>query len=102
MAISKILAIYTDGVVTHGAVLRKKKGGVEEIARAESRAPAPVDIIADLKEKLKGQARVPKQAILGTDRAVLHLGDLPVDPARPRPYEQMRELARWETEPLFS
>ncbi|MEM7270506.1 MAG: hypothetical protein AAF401_14800 [Pseudomonadota bacterium] len=81
--------------------MHKRRGTVEIVARAESRAAAPEDIVAELKDKLRAETRVPKIALLATDRAVLHLADLPVDPARPRPYAQMRELARWEAEPLF-
>ena len=100
---SRVLAIHTDGIRTHAAVFRRRKGRAVEDGRASVCIAEPLAALDALLDQLRAQKlRVPKQAILGSDRAVLIRADLPVDPAHPRRYEQMRELARWETEPAFS
>ncbi|MEM6933191.1 MAG: hypothetical protein AAF526_06320 [Pseudomonadota bacterium] len=98
----RVFAVYTDGVVTHGAIFRRKKGAAELVAEASSGHPDPTDALAELIAQLGGRTKVPKTALFASDRGVLVRAELPVDPDRPRKYEQMRELARWEAEPAFS
>ncbi|MEM1277493.1 MAG: hypothetical protein AAGH74_13285 [Pseudomonadota bacterium] len=98
---AKTFVVYTDGVVTHGAIFLRRRGKAELVDRAVSGAAEPVDALGDLIAQL-GQRSVPKTALFASDRAVLVRADLPVDPDRPRKYDQMRELARWEAEPAFS
>lgn len=100
----KVLAVYSDGVVTHGAVFRRKRGEAILLGRARSCQAEPAEALGEILRHLKEAQgiRAPKEAIFASDRAVMLRADLPVDPARPRPYAQMRELARWEAEPGFS
>ncbi|MEM6660558.1 MAG: hypothetical protein AAF666_00140 [Pseudomonadota bacterium] len=98
----KAFAVYTDGVVTHGAVFRRLKGAPQMLAQAQSAAANPADALAEIVAALRSTTSVPKAALFATDRAVFMRSELPVDPARPRSYHQMRELARWEAEPSFA
>jgi len=100
---SRILALHSDGITTRAAVFRRRKRRAVELGRAETAIAEPGAALDALLADLRRQKiRPPTRAILGSDRAVLLRADLPVDPAHPRPYVQMRELARWETEPAFS
>ncbi|MEM7058492.1 MAG: hypothetical protein AAF557_12935 [Pseudomonadota bacterium] len=98
----KVLVLYTDGVIAHAAVFQRLKGKPEAVARAKSHAGDIEGAASELIDSLRSQISIPKTALLATDRAVFMLSNLPVDPTRPRSYHQMRELARWETEPAFS
>lgn len=98
----KVFIVYTDGVTSHGAVFQRRRGVPEQLARATSSVPDPAAAAAELHDKLKAQTSLPKEVFIATDRSVLMNSSLPVDPSRPRPYAQMRELARWEAEPMFS
>ncbi|MEM7210738.1 MAG: hypothetical protein AAF479_02425 [Pseudomonadota bacterium] len=98
----KVFIVYTDGVTTHGAIFQRKRGQPEPVAEATCVVPEPSAAASEIFEKLKAQTSVPKSVLIATDRAVHLTTSLPVDPARPRPYAQMRELARWEAEPLFA
>lgn len=100
---SRILALYTDGITTTGAVFRKRRGKPEEIARVTARGSDPEATLAGILEALKAAGTTPpKKVILASDRAALTRVELPVHPNQPRPYAQMRELARWESEMAFS
>ncbi|MEM6440231.1 MAG: hypothetical protein AAF763_11145 [Pseudomonadota bacterium] len=100
----RILALLTDGVAVAAAVYRGgKAGAVEREGTAFTREAEAEAALADILAQLEAAGvDAPKRAVLATDRAVFARVDLPVDPDRPRPFEQMRELARWEAEPLFS
>ncbi len=97
-----ILACETDGFKLRGAVVTSSVTGMNIGLIVESRAldfrQAVDDLIAQLEEK--GE-KVPKKSILVTPSAVQALLELPVNPATPRPDQQMQELVRWELEPLF-
>ncbi|MEM9044664.1 MAG: hypothetical protein AAGC81_08200 [Pseudomonadota bacterium] len=99
---AKIFVVYTDGVITYGAVFRRRRGKAELVERAVSGAAEPADALGDLISQLGGKRSVPRTALFASDRAVLVRAELPVDPDRPRKYDQMRELSRWEAEPAFS
>lgn len=99
----RILALHTDGITTTGAVFRRLKGSPDEVARVSALNPDPSAALAEILQKLKSEGvKVPARVILATDRAALSRAELPVHPQRPRPYDQMRELARWESEVAFS
>ena len=98
----RVLALYDDGLTLHGAVVSAQGRGVT----VDRRASTPHDDTAAALDRLLARMRegggLPKRVALGLDRAALIRAELPVAPDRPRAYAQMRELARWETEPAFS
>ncbi|MEM1313099.1 MAG: hypothetical protein AAGI51_00985 [Pseudomonadota bacterium] len=100
----RILALLTDGVAVAAAVYKGgKAGAVEREGTAFTREADAEAALADILAQLEAAGvAAPKRAVVATDRAVFARVDLPVDPDRPRAFEQMRELARWEAEPLFS
>lgn len=98
-----ILALHWDGITTTGVVYRRAKGMPEAMGRAVARSVDPAAALTTILAELRAAGvKPPKKVILACDRAVLTRAELPVHPDRPRPYEQMRELARWETEMAFS
>lgn len=99
----KILAVHTDGITTTGAVFGRQKGMPKLLGQARSKALDPQDALADIIDALRAdKVSVPKRVMLASDRAVMVRAELPVNPERPRPYAQMRELASWEAELGFS
>lgn len=99
----QILALHSDGITLTGAVFRRKGGLPEEIARASAHSSDPAAALAEIIQSLaKAGTPPPKRVIIASDRAVFSRAELPVHPNQPRPYAQMRELARWESEMAFS
>lgn len=99
----QILALHSDGIMLTGAVFRRKAGLPEEIARVSAHSSDPAAALAEIIQSLiKAGTPPPKRVIIASDRAVFSRAELPVHPNQPRPYAQMRELARWESEMAFS
>lgn len=99
----RILVLHTDGLCTTGAVFARARGKPEELARVTAVGSDPEATLTTIVLALKeAGTTVPKRVILASDRAALTHVELPVHPDQPRPYAEMRELARWESEMAFS
>ena len=99
---SQLLVCETDGFALRGAVLSRAGNQVEVLHRARvdqvNMTEALTDIVAALKAdgwKGGGSAVLLSPAVLST------LVELPVNPKKPRPIQQMMELVRWEVEPVL-
>lgn len=98
-----ILACESDGFHLQ-AVIASVEDGVLSVSKpVESSAIVFKEAVADVVEQLQQTgATIPKCAMLLTPSVVLALLNLPVDPAQPRTDDEMRELVRWEMEPLLA
>ncbi len=101
---NNLLVLHHDGFVLEGVVVHAGLTGQEIQASGSSRAIDWVTAVGEVLEQIKtaGIKKPPKKAILVTASAMSALIDLPVNPERPRAPEQMREMVRWELEPLFA
>lgn len=99
-----LLVLHHDGFAVEGAVVHAGLLGQEVQASARSRAIDWTTAVSEIIDELKkaGVKKMPKKAILVSASAIAALIDLPVSPERPRTPDQMRELVRWELEPLFT
>ncbi|MCK6490447.1 MAG: hypothetical protein L6R48_19410, partial [Planctomycetes bacterium] len=96
-----VLAVESDGVQVRAAVLRPHPSGRPAVAAiATSSAPAfaaaLTEVVAALRARLPS---LPAQAVHLSSQVHTAVLTLPVDPRRPLPPHQMRELVRWELEP---
>ncbi|WP_341326228.1 hypothetical protein [Methylotuvimicrobium sp. KM2] len=99
---SQLLVCETDGFSLRGAVLVRSGTQVVVLHQAKIEQVDMADAVADLIAALKndgwhggGSAVLLSPAVLST------LVELPVNPKKPRPLQQMMELVRWEVEPLL-
>ncbi len=98
---SSLLVCETDGFSLRGAVLVRSGNEVTVVHSAQSRAPGMDEAVAELVGKLKSAGWRGGKAVLLTPGVVPALLELPVDPKKPRPPEQMEDLVRWEMEPML-
>lgn len=98
---SSLLVCETDGFLLRGAVLERTGNDVVVQYSAESRLPAMDQAVQELASLLRSAGWRGKKAVLLTPAVVPALLELPVDPEKPRPVEQMEELVRWEMEPML-
>ncbi|MEY8239200.1 MAG: hypothetical protein RPT25_02565 [Cycloclasticus sp.] len=98
-----ILVAESDGFVLRAMVIHADSGKAKVEAWAESRAVLPAiavsEVCAQLLEALGG---LPKKGYMIAPGMVSALLELPVEPAKPRPANQMQELIRWEIDPFIS
>ncbi|MDZ7753600.1 MAG: hypothetical protein U5S82_18635 [Gammaproteobacteria bacterium] len=101
---NNLLVLHHDGYTLEGAVVHAGLMDQEVQASGASRALDWVTAVGEVLERIRsaGVKKPPRKAILVSGSALSALLDLPVNPERPRPPEQMRELVRWELEPLFA
>lgn len=98
---SSLLVCETDGFSLRGAVLARSGNDVTVLHSAQSRAPGMDEAVAELVERLRSSGWRGGKAVLLTPGVVPALLELPVDPKKPRPPEQMEDLVRWEIEPML-
>lgn len=98
---SFLLVCETDGFSLRGAVLSRSGNEVTVVHSAQSRAPGMDEAVAELVGRLKSAGWRGGKAVLLTPGVVPALLELPVDPKKPRPVEQMEDLVRWEMEPML-
>lgn len=98
----RLIGIESDGFGFRAALLETTRGRVrvERVATGEAVEPrvALPQILAALRES---GGDFPREAILLTPTAIAAVLALPVTPARPRSYEHMQGMIRWELEPFF-
>ncbi|MEM9147258.1 MAG: hypothetical protein AAGC57_13785 [Pseudomonadota bacterium] len=99
---SRLLVLYDDGVKLWGAVAVRRGDGIELAAVARAPMPDPGSALQAVLSTLRENGSVPRRVYVALDRSVLARVDFPISPDRPRSYTEMRELARWEAEPVFS
>ena len=101
--INGILMFQYDGFLLTGSIAKIVNGAVEVEGEVTSRA---VELSAAIGEVLDGlkpaKGRLPKHAVLVSAGMVCTMMDLPVDPQKPRKDNEMKELVKWELEPLFT
>ena len=99
-----LMVLNHDGFTLSGIVIHAGLSGLEIQAASSSSAIDTNTAIADILQQIKAQGinKPPKQAILLSNSAISAVIHLPVSPEKPRTPEQMRELVRWELEPLFA
>lgn len=98
---SSLLVCEADGLSLRGAVLTRTGGEVTVQYSAQSKLPGMEEAVNEVVEQLRARGWRGRKAVLLTPSVVPSLLELPVDPAKPRPVEQMEELVRWEMEPLL-
>lgn len=99
MTTAPVLAILADGIGYHGALVAVDGADPRVLADAGTAATHLAAAIADLARRLPGPAGpAPTRAVLLSWQVHAAVLALPVDPRRPLPAEQMRELVRWELE----
>lgn len=98
---SSLLVCETDGFSLRGAVLARSGSGIAVVHAAQSRAAGMEEAVAELVGRLKSAGWRGGRAVLLTPGVVPALLELPVDPKKPRPVEQMEDLVRWEMEPML-
>ncbi|THF62686.1 hypothetical protein [Pseudothauera rhizosphaerae] len=97
--VPRLLLIEADAFGVRAAVAERRREW--RLGRqAHSRHYRPAEALAEITTELG--PHLPGNALLLTSAALALLADLPVDPARPRPPAQMREMVRYESEPLVS
>lgn len=101
---NNLLVLHHDGFSVTAALVHAGISGQVIQASASSRAIDIMVAMAEVVEKIRaaGVRKLPKQAVLVTASAMAALIHLPVHPDKPRPALQMKELVRWELEPLFA
>jgi len=101
--LSGILVFQYDGFVLSGGVAKIVNGSVEMEGEAVSRAVELSAAIGEVLDALRPEkGRLPRHAVLVSAGMVCTMMDLPVDPQKPRKDEEMKELVKWELEPLFT
>ncbi len=99
----RLLAVETDGCALRAFVIEAGKGDVEVCASAISTASnfstALGEAIFELRAKY---GRIPRKGIILTTEMTPVCLELPVDPSRPMPEREMREMIRWEMEPYLA
>lgn len=104
--LSGILVFQYDGFELTGGIAKIINNQVIIDGEATSRAvelSAAIGAVLDtLKSGKEYKTRLPKHALLVTAGMVCTMMDLPVDPQRPRKDNEMKELVKWELEPLFT
>lgn len=99
---SQILVCETDGFSLHAAVLRRADQDMELLYQARTEQVDMAEGLGDVLTALKSQGWEGGGAAILLSPAVLStLVELPVNPKKPRPLNQMLELVRWEAEPLL-
>ncbi len=100
---NSILVFLYTGTDMMACVAHKNKNGIDMGSVVHSRSIDTIQAINEILEKLdkKGEQR-PTKAILGSIEVVNGIIDLPVDPQKPRDFQQMQELVRWEVDPFLS
>ncbi|MDR0578328.1 MAG: hypothetical protein LBI87_12570 [Candidatus Accumulibacter sp.] len=89
------------------AVAQGDRQGVSILARGQSRKADFAAALAETIDRLRGQLardghKLPRRAALAARRMRPAVVDLPLDPDRPRPDAQMRELLRSDMEPALA
>ncbi|WP_309386446.1 hypothetical protein [Cerasicoccus frondis] len=98
-----MLVFETTGFRLFGMVAsRDLKGSLKTSAITQSDAVDFTSAVGEVLAKLRESygKRLPKKAVLITPSAASDFLHLPVDPRRPRPPAQMKELARWDIEEI--
>lgn len=100
---NRLLACETDGFMLRAAIVqaRAKQPVIEAVAesRAVDFTAAVAEVVAQFREDA---VDVPVSALLLTPSLITAMLELPVKADKPRPDGEMRELIRWEMEPLFA
>lgn len=101
MSAAPILVVLADGIGYHGALVATAGPEPRVLAEAGTAATGLAMAVADLARRLTNPAgRAPSRVVLLSWQVHAAVLALPVDPRRPLPPEQMRELVRWELEPF--
>lgn len=97
--VERVLVIEADGLGARAAVAARRGGQWRLGAWVRSRRGQPRAQADELLAALAAAGeRKPRRALLLSSACVPALLDLPVDPQRPRPEAQMREMVRYELE----
>lgn len=97
--VERVLMIEADGLGARAAVASRRSGQWRFGAWVRSRRGQPRAQADELLAALAAAGeRRPRRALLLSSACVPALLDLPVDPQRPRPEAQMREIVRYELE----
>lgn len=98
----RLLGVEIDGFSLRAAIIRAEGKKVLFESVAGSNDADPQAALAEAGKRLRQAGfELPKDAILLVPTVIPALLELPVTPARPRPYAQMQEMIRWELEPFF-
>lgn len=97
--VPRLLLIEADAFGARAAVAERRREW--QLGRqAHSSHYRPAEALAEIVAELG--PHLPASVLLLSSAALGALADLPVDPARPRPPAQMREMVRYEVEPLVA
>lgn len=96
---SPVLVCAFDGVSLRAAVATRDGSTCSLTAAAASKVLEPAQAVREVIDALKRKGiAVPRQACLATPQVAPAFLDIGVDPARPRPAQEMKELVRWDME----
>lgn len=99
---TELLICETDGFSLRAAVLSRIDDHVEVLYQAKTVQVNMVEGLSDVLSALKADGWKGGGAAVVLSPAVMSaLVELPVNPKKPRPLQQMLELVRWEVEPLL-
>ena len=99
----RVLMIDADGTGARAAIARRHKGAWQLGPLVCSPAGEPQAQLTALLEALQAEGeRPPNEVLLSSGACVSALLDLPVDPAKPRPDGQMREMTRYDMETVVA
>ncbi|MCX4187782.1 hypothetical protein [Methylophaga sp. OBS4] len=98
---SQLLVCETNGFSLRGTVLARTGDDVTVMHNVTSQQADMAAAVTELISQLKAEGWRGGQAILLSPAVLSTLVELPVDPKKPRPVNQMQELVRWEVEPLL-
>ncbi len=97
-----LLVCESDGFYFRASVLVRTGDELVALYHAESQQAAMSESVGEVFSNLKQQGWTGNQAILLSPSVLSALLELPVNPKKPRPIPQMKELVRWEAEPLLA
>lgn len=98
---SELLVCETDGFSLRAAVIKKSGNQTSVLQTAFSPLADMTEALKEVSEQLKANGWKGGKAILLSPAVLSTLVELPVNPKKPRPIQQMQELIRWEVEPLL-
>lgn len=97
------LLIEADGFGARAAIAEREAGAWRLGTLVRSRHWQPAAQLSELTAALHAAGeKLPKRVLLVSSACVPALIDLPVDPQRPRPDTQMREMVHYDLEPLVA
>ncbi|MBE0440362.1 MAG: hypothetical protein IBX57_11540 [Gammaproteobacteria bacterium] len=98
---TELLVCETDGFSLRGSVLSRAGSTITASYHANVQTTDMAEAVVELVGQLKASGWQGGHAVLLSPAVLSTLIELPVNPKKPRPLNQMMELVRWEAEPLL-